>query len=59
MSREYTAESGERWWSGLYSFHLSVSMFVCYFVRSFVFLFDFCFTALQHILGDFGHVQLP
>ena len=21
--------------------------------------FDFCFTALQHILGHFGHGQLP
>ena len=25
----------------------------------FKFLFDFCFTALQHILGHFGRGQLP
>ena len=25
----------------------------------FVCLFDFCFTALQHILGHFGRGQLP
>ena len=23
------------------------------------FWFDFCFKALQHILGNFGHSQLP
>ena len=29
------------------------------FVFVFWFLFDFCFTALQHILGDLGRGQVP
>ena len=31
----------------------------CHIPKCFLVWFDFCFTALQHILGHFGHGQLP
>ena len=36
-----------------------ISSVVKYFSKMFWIWFDFCFMALQHILGNFGHVQLP